>query len=120
MTRKSKEAVADALINMLRKVHYLLTVTLENGGEFADHARVSNETGAKNYFARSYASWQRGTNENANGRLRRFWPKNFNLATISGQEILDGLFVLNLKSRKVLNGLITLEAFTARRVALIT
>ena len=120
VNRKSKEAVADALIHMLGKVHSALTVTLDNGGEFADHARVSNKTGATIYFARPYASWQRGTNENTNGRLRRFWPKRFDLATLSEQEIEDGVFVLNLTPRKVLNGLTPLEAFTGRRVALIT
>ena len=120
VNRKSKEAVADALISMLGKVHSALTVTLDNGGEFADHARVSHKTGAAIYFARPYASWQRGTNENTNGRLRRFWPKKFDLATLSDQEIEDGVFVLNLTPRKVLNGLTPLEAFTGRRVALIT
>lgn len=120
VNRKSKEAVADALINMLGKVHPALTVTLDNGGEFADHVRVSNETGATLYFARPYASWQRGTNENTNGRLRRFWPKRFDLATLSEEEIHDRVFVLNLTPRKVLNGLTPMEAFTGRRVALIT
>ena len=109
--RQSKEAVADALINMLGKVHSALTVTLDNGSEFADHARVSNETGAAMYFAWPYASWQRGTNENTNGRLCRVWPKKFDLATLSDQEIEDGLFVLNQTPRKVLNGLTLLEAF---------
>ena len=105
---------------MLGKVHSALTVTLDNGGEFADHARVTHETGATMYFARPYASWQRGTNENTNGRLRRFWPKRFDFATLSEQDIENGVFVLNLTPRKVLNGLTPLEAFTGRRVALIT
>jgi IS30 family transposase len=118
--RKSKEAVADAMINMLGKVHSVFTVTLDNGGEFAEHDRVSQETGANVYFAKPYASWQRGTNENTNGRLRRFWPKRFDLATLSDEEIQDGVFILNLTPRKVLDGLTPLEAFTGRRVALIT
>lgn len=120
VNRKSKDAVADALISMLGKVHSALTVTLDNGGEFANHARVSHKTGAAIYFARPYASRQRGTNENTNGRLRRFWPKKFDLATLSDQEIEDGVLVLNLTPRKVMNGLTPLEAFTGRRVALIT
>ena len=106
---KSKEEVAETLINMLGKVHSALTVTLDNGGEFADHARVSHETGAAIYFARPYASWQRGTNENTNGRLRRFWPKRFDLAAISEKEIEDGILILNLTPRKVLNGLTPLD-----------
>lgn len=72
------------------------------------------------YFSRPYASWQRETNENTNGLLCRFWPKASTLPPCSEQEIQDGLFVLNLTPRKVLNALTLLEVFTGRRVALIT
>ena len=116
---KGKKEVADALIDMLGKVHSALTVTFDNGGEFADHERLSLETGAAVFFARPYASWQRGTNENTNGRLRRFWPKKLDMATLSDKDIQDSVFVLNLTPRKVLDGLTPLEAFTGRRVALI-
>jgi IS30 family transposase len=43
--RKTKELVADAMIKMLKKVKSVLTITLDNGGEFADHVRVSKATG---------------------------------------------------------------------------
>lgn len=118
--KKTKEQVADAMIRMLNKVHSVRTITLDNGGEFADHVRVSRATGANVYFAKPYASWQRGTNENTNGRIRRFWPKKFDMATLTEQEIEDRILLLNLTPRKVLGGLTPLEAFTGRRVALIT
>jgi IS30 family transposase len=118
--KKTKEQVADAMIRMLENVHSVLTITLDNGGEFADHVRVSRATGADVYFAKPYASWQRGTNENTNGRIRRFWPKKFDMATLTEQEIEDRILLLNLTPRKVLGGLTPLEAFTGRRVALIT
>jgi IS30 family transposase len=105
---------------MLRKVHSAWTVTLDNGDEFADHVRVARETGTKVYFAKPYASWQRGTNENTNGRIRRFWPKKFDMATLTDKEIDDSILLLNLTPRKVLGGLTPLEAFIGRRVALIT
>lgn len=44
------------MLEMLRKVSSVLTITLDNGGEFADHVRVAKETGAKVYFAKPYAS----------------------------------------------------------------
>ncbi len=118
--KKTKEQVADAMIRMLQNVHSVLTITLDNGGEFADHVRVSKATEADVYFAKPYASWQRGTNENTNGRIRRFWPKKFDMATLADQEIKDRILLLNLTPRKVLGGLTPLEAFTGRRVALIT
>ena len=108
------------MIRMLKKVHSVQTITLDNGGEFADHVRVSKATGADVYFAKPYASWQRGTNENTNGRIRRFWPKKFDMATLTDQEIEDRILLLNLTPRKVLGGLTPLEAFTGIRVALIT
>ncbi len=118
--KKTKEQVADAMIRMFKNVHSVRTITLDNGGEFADHVRVSKATGADVYFAKPYASWQRGSNENTNGRIRRFWPKKFDMATLTEQEIEDRILLLNLTPRKVLGGLTPLEAFTGRRVALIT
>ena len=60
------------MIDMFSKVHSVLTVTLDNGSEFADYVRVARKTGALIFFAKPYASWQRGTNENTNGRVRQF------------------------------------------------
>ena len=54
--RKTKEEVANAMIKMFSKVHSVLTVTLDNGGEFADHARVAKTTNADVYFAKPYAN----------------------------------------------------------------
>ncbi len=57
------------------------TITLDNGGEFADHGNVSDAVNATIYFAKPYASYQRGTNENTNGLIRRVWPKGMKLGT---------------------------------------
>jgi IS30 family transposase len=116
----TKEEVCDALIEMLSTVAALLTLTLDTGGEFADHQRVSEETGVDVFFAKPYASWQRGTNENTNSRIRRFWPRKFDMASLREQEIEDRIFLLNFIPRKVLNGLTPFEAILGKRVALIT
>jgi transposase, IS30 family len=108
------------LFALFRNVSSVRTITLDNGGEFADHVRVAKETGGKVYFAKPYASWQRGNNENTNGRIRRFWPKKFDMATLTDEEIDDRILLLNLTPRKVLGGLTPLEAFIGKRVALIT
>jgi IS30 family transposase len=92
---------------------------LDNGGEFADHERATEKTGINIFFAKPYASWQRGTNENTNGRLRRLWPKKFNIASLTDAEIEDAILRLNFTPRKILNGLTPFEAFTGQRVALI-
>ena len=96
------------------------TLTLDNGSEFAAHAKINRRHSIDIFFAKPYASWQRGTNENTNGRLRRIWPKKFDMATLSQEEIDNGVLLLNLTPRKVLKGLTPLEVFTGKRVALIT
>ncbi len=47
------------------------TITLDNGGEFARHETVAERIGLRAFFCDPHSPWQRGSIENANGRLRR-------------------------------------------------
>jgi transposase, IS30 family len=47
------------------------TITHDNGGEFAQHEAVTEAIGLTAYFCDPHSPWQRGSIENANGRLRR-------------------------------------------------
>ncbi len=76
---KQAETVADRMIELLKRVSSVNTITLDNGGEFAAHEKVSKAFNADVYFAKPYASYQRGTNENTNGIIRRTWPKKMAL-----------------------------------------
>ena len=76
---KQSETVADAMISLLKRVSTVHTITLDNGGEFAAHGKVSEAVKADVFFAKPYASYQRGTNENTNGIIRRTWPKKWPL-----------------------------------------
>lgn len=48
----------------------VLTITGDNGIEFADHEIISKDLKAQFYFAHPYSSWERGLNENTNGLIR--------------------------------------------------
>ena len=50
------------------------TITYDNGGEFARHESVTKEMGLRAYFCDPHSPWQRGSIENAHGRLRRDLP----------------------------------------------
>ena len=115
---KKADTVSAKLQQMLRgkKSH---TLTLDNGGEFAAHAQVAAATGAKIYFAAPYASWQRGTNENGNGIIRRGWPKKMSLGQLTEREIREREMMINTMPRKMFNGLTSLEVHYRKRVALI-
>jgi IS30 family transposase len=60
---------------MLKRTSVLRTLTVDNGKEFAGHEAVAAASGAEVYFARPYHSWERGSNENVNGHIRRRYPK---------------------------------------------
>lgn len=82
--------------------HLLRTMTLDNGKEFAQHERLTNELGMAVYFARPYASWQRGLNENTNGLLRQFFPKGTDFSRISHRAVARVEKLLNERPRKSL------------------
>ena len=53
----------------------VLTIKSDNGREFAGHKEVARAVNADFYFAHPYSSWERGTNENTNGLIRQYFPK---------------------------------------------
>ena len=77
-------------------------MTHDNGMEMANHKWLENNTGMRIYFANPYASWERGTNENTNGLIRRFFPKKTDFSNISKEQLLRAQNMLNNRPRKVL------------------
>ena len=76
---------------------------MEQGKEMAEHARFTNDTGVSVYFCEPRSPWQRGTNENTNGLLRRCFPKRSDLG-VQPKSTLDAVAAeLNARPRKTLN-----------------
>jgi len=98
---RTKVITANAVIDMLRN-QPKETLTLDNGVEFADHERIEKKAEATIFFADPYASWQRGSNENANGRLRRFVPRSMDLSQLSSQKLRRIVQKMNHQPRKCL------------------
>jgi len=95
--------VTQAVIELLRphKKH-CKTLTFDNGKEFAEHEFMAQCLQAKVYFAHPYCSWERGLNENHNGLLRQFFPKQMNLLKVSPHDVNDAVYLLNHRPRKCL------------------
>lgn len=87
------------------------TATVDRGKEFACYKTLEQTLGISVYFADPYASWQRGSNENANGLLREFFPKRTDLALVSGESVRQALSLINQRPRKCLGWKTTHEAF---------
>ncbi len=80
----------------------LKTLTVDNGTEFALHSEISKELNTNIYFAHPYSPWERGTNENTNGLIRRFYPKGTDFTKISEREFIKVQHLLNERPRKCL------------------
>ena len=78
------------------------SITFDNGLEFASHLEVGSALGAETFFADPCSSWQRGTNEWLNGRLRRHFPKGMPLTGVTDGEMQAALDKINAKPMKVL------------------
>ena len=55
------------------------SITFDNGTEFAQHLILVDQLGIQTFFCDPHSPWQKGTIENAIGRLRRFLPRNTNV-----------------------------------------
>ena len=109
---KHSAGVTQAIIELLRPhKSQCLTLTFDNGKEFAEHAFIAHCLDADVYFAHPYHSWERGLNENTNGLLRQYFPKRTNLRRVSHQDVDEAVYRLNHRPRKCLGYRTPHEAF---------
>ncbi len=112
VSRKTAALVGNAMQNLLRPVSALvLTVTCDNGKEFAGHLQTAEALDTDIFFARPYRSCERGLNEHTNGLLRQFVPKTENLRTLDPQRLQEAVNRLNHRPRKVLGYRTPYEVF---------
>lgn len=85
----SAESGSDAMISVLENVPPGLrqSVTLDNGPENSAYQKVDEALGTNTYFCHPQCASERGTVENRNGFIRRYFPKKTNFALISDEEV---------------------------------
>lgn len=101
---KSAADVTQATIALLRPFKEVVhTITADNGKEFAYHEKISKALSADIYFAHPYSSWERGLNENTNGLLRQYFPKETDIKKVTQEEVRRAVKRLNTRPRKGLD-----------------
>ena len=90
-----------------------LSLTLDNGKEFARHEEIAREVALDVFFANPYHSWERGTNENMNGLIRRIYPKKSSFTDIGEAELKRIDSSLNDRPRKCLGWMTSREKMAA-------
>ncbi len=101
---RHSENVRESVKRMLKPIKStVLTVTCDNGKEFACHEKLSKDLDADFYFAHPYCSWERGLNENTNGLIRQYFPKGSSFKNINKKDLVFTMNRLNNRPRKCLN-----------------
>ncbi|MGY6172625.1 IS30 family transposase [Candidatus Mycoplasma pogonae] len=65
------------------------TITIDNGFKFNKIGLVAKRLNFLIYFCEPYDSYQRGSNEHANGLVRRFYKKGFYFSDLTQEDIKD-------------------------------
>ncbi len=114
---KTKDGTAKAgdvvLFEKLSKIpkNYLKTLTRDRGSENRDYKTIEKRLGLSVYFAHPHCSHERGSNENCNGLLRRYFPKKTDWSKIQDNEIAQAEYLINTRPRKRLKGFTPAEVF---------
>ena len=101
---KYAEETKNALIKTLESLPQasFQSITFDNGTEGAHHWKLRMEYGIETYFCKPYSSWQKGSVENVNGILRRYFPRNINLQELTDYDIYLIQEKINNRPRKIL------------------
>ena len=103
---KKAEDVANAVYLMLapyRRHNAILTITTDNGSEFALHKEIAKALNVDIYFAHPYCSWEKGCIENTNKLIRQYIKKKVAFDNYSTEEVRRVQKLLNNRPRKKLN-----------------
>lgn len=114
---KTKDGTAycsdKVLFEKLSKIpmDYLKTLTRDNGSENKEYQKVEKRLKVHVYFTHPYTSYERGSNENCNGLLRRYFPKGTDWSKVKDEEIERVEYLINTRPRKRHRGLTPAEVF---------
>lgn len=129
MKDKTTESVVRALDRLERRYGAMFgkvfrTITVDNGSEFADcegMERSCRRPGHKRtqiFYCHPYSSYERGTNENINGMIRRWFPKGTDFGKVPAKAVQAVEDWLNNYPRGILGFLSADEVFQAGVAAL--
>jgi transposase, IS30 family len=110
----SAQHILDGFTRRLRSVTPELrrTLTYDQGSEMALHKTLAKRLRMDIFFCDAYKPWQRGSNENANGLIRRYLPKGVDLSPFTGQDLSKLEFILNNRPRQILDYATPQEVFS--------
>jgi IS30 family transposase len=120
LTGKHADLLARAAVKEMKHLQSKVkTITFDNGLEFAHHEEIGKGLNANIYFAHPYASWERGTNENTNGLIRQYFPKDTDFTQVTDDQVRWVMDRLNDRPRKTRGCRSPNELFMGQQVDLL-
>ncbi len=112
LTGKGAAETASVIMAILRRLDPRLrqSITFDNDTAFARHTLLRDALEMTTWFCDAYASWQKGGIENANGRLRRWLPRQTNIDNLADEDLQEIIMTYNLTPRKCLGYLTPIQA----------
>ena len=101
LERRTAEQTTLAVVNRLLE-HQRDSLTVDNGKENIKHEMISEALDMPVFFCHPYHSWEKGSNENMNGLVRKYLPRGTDLAAVSQEDLDDIADELNNRPRKIL------------------
>jgi transposase, IS30 family len=110
---RTAERVRVALTRQLTRLPAELrrTLTWDQGKEMAEHVQFTIDTAIRVFFCDPHSPWQRGSNENSNGLLRQYFPRNAELSIYTQTELNRVARELNNRPRQTLGWMKPSEVF---------
>ena len=115
----SRNEILRALRRLLHRIKTIkiVSITTDNGSEFLDHEAIEalfRRHGApKVYYTHAYAAWEKGSVENANRLVRRWYPKGTDFSKVNRRRIGQLEDAINSIHRRLLQGRTAREAYLA-------
>jgi IS30 family transposase len=105
LKNKTAKQTKDAVIRRLNQHPQALvkSITYDNGTENTLHQEINDKLDTKSFFCFPYHSWEKGSVEQVNGLIRRFFPKGTDFNEVSNAEINKVEKLINNRPRKCLN-----------------
>jgi IS30 family transposase len=105
LPQRDSQTLHDALAQRLGDLPpwLLRSITWDQGTEMARHNDITATLSIPIYFCDPHAPWQRGSNENANGLLRQYFPKGTDLSAHTPEHLRAVEDEINRRPRMVLN-----------------
>ena len=104
LTGKRADLLAEKTIKAMTEMkEKVKTITFDNGLGFSAHESIAEGLESGIYFAYSYASWERGVNENTNSLMRQYFLKDTNFNEVTDEEVQFAIDRLNSRPRATRN-----------------